>query len=127
MPAELRHLGHEAPVVVQQAGARHVSGPGDVPGDRVDGLDVAAEPLGCPRVQQRHLGARRLLGGERRQRAGVQVVVRHRDIAGFGVTEPLSSSTPPRGHPPSRIRTSSMPAAVSTHQARADPARFQSS
>ena len=48
--------------------------------DRVDGLDVAAEPFRRPRVEQRH--ASRLVGGERRQRPRIQVVVRHRHVTG---------------------------------------------
>lgn len=55
--------------------------------------------------------------------ADVDVTVRRGGVAVLSAY-PLAFQA---ASPPSRMRTSARPAAVSTHHARADPARFQSS
>lgn len=95
-------------------------------GNRVDGLDLAAVALGCPRVQE-HVGPGRRVGGDGAQRAGVQIIVGDDDIAGIGIdcarlqfTAPCAESTVEDAH----LRDAR---GGQHHQARADPARFQSS
>ncbi len=124
-----RVVGQERAVAGEHGAAGQVFGAGDVSGNRVDRLDVAAEAFRRAGVEQVEVVD--LLRGQGRQRAVVQVVVHappHCPVGGS--TGPVARLPPLARHaakPPSRMRTSTMPAAVSTHQARAEPARFQSS
>jgi hypothetical protein len=47
----------------------------DMTGNGIDRLNVTAEAFWCARVEQCHVGCARLLRRQRRERAGVQIIV----------------------------------------------------
>ena len=76
-------LVEERPVPGQEAGARRVAGAGNVSCDRIDRLDVAEESLRRPRIEQ-GVGGHHRFGRQGGKRTGVEVIVRHRHVAGLG-------------------------------------------
>ena len=89
-------------------------------GDWIDGFDVSAETLGCARVEQRFdraVCSAVSVGRAPAYRSSCVTVT----SPGFGVRRAGFQCPAPCAEPPSRMRTSGTPAAVSTHHARADP------
>src|SRR6201999_3060884 len=67
----------------QDRRAWDIPGPRNVTGNRVDGFHLAAEAFGRASIEQAHPATAGLLRCEGKPTSGIQIIVRHSDIAGL--------------------------------------------